>query len=119
MFRHTTVLLIVSLTLGSGRLLACGWDCLDDPVTAQAPCHETDSRTAALDAATAHPCPPEAVQLPVTVSPKNTTQLERLAHWSTSEPAAMAVPPSSSRPPDHLSSPLPLYHPRVVAVLRI
>ena len=119
MFRHTAVLLIVSLALGSGRLLACGWDCLDDRVTAQAPCHETDSRTATVDAAAAHPCPPEAVQLPVTVSPKNTTLLERLAHWSTSVPATMVVPPTSSRPPHHLSAQLPVFHAPVVAVLRI
>lgn len=119
MFRRTAFLLIVSMTLGSGRLLVCGWDCQDGRATAQAPCHEADLHSATLDSATAHPCPPDRVQLPVTVSIKDSTHYERLAHWSTSVPATVAVPSISSNPTDHFSAQIPVFHPRVVAVLRI
>jgi hypothetical protein len=77
MLRSTAHLLVVVMLLASGRLLACGWECLDELATpATASCHEDSQpdrsgRPAVVLAKvgdTLHACPPEGAEPRVTVA---------------------------------------------------
>ena len=120
MLRHTAILLVVTLMLGSGRLLVCGWDCLDElPIAAQASCHQQSTAPeAALNGGDVHPCPPEAVATPVTISQKS-----GLASNTSADGGAQAVvfasaiggSAQSQRPPSRS----PLSRARYTTILRI
>jgi hypothetical protein len=72
MLRPIARLLILTLLLSSGRLLACGWEC-SDAVTAavDVACHSepTDSG-APLIGGVAHECPPDAIDPVVAAASK-------------------------------------------------
>ena len=83
MLRCTAQLLVVAMILASGRLLACGWECLDELATpATASCHQESAPdhsglpTVALAKVgdTLHACPPEVVELRVAVAKPATAQ---------------------------------------------
>ena len=60
MLRHSALLLVLTLTLGSGRLLACGWECADQLVNTHEPaCHESASTDGLAMSASAHDCAPD------------------------------------------------------------
>lgn len=63
MVRSIAWCLVVTLVVGSGRLLACGWEC-GDAVTAavEVACHnESPDAGTPLIGGVAHECPPEAI----------------------------------------------------------
>lgn len=67
--RTTARLLTVVMLLASGRLLACGWECIDGlAASAAAPCHQESAPETALNGGAAHPCLPEVVEPQVTVA---------------------------------------------------
>ena len=120
MLRHTARLLVVTLILSSGRLLACGWDCLAElPIAAEASCHQQSTAPdAALNGGDAHPCPPEAVVTPVTISQKSSPASDTSADGATQTVAfasAIGGSAQSHRPPSRS----PLSRARQTNVLRI
>lgn len=69
MVRSTARLLVVVMLLASGRLLACGWECIDErPAAAEAACHQESAPVTALTGDAAHACLPEVVEPRVTVA---------------------------------------------------
>ena len=60
MLRPMARLLILTLVLGSGRLLACGWECGDVAIAAvEQPCHNAPPVAGPLLGGVVHECPPE------------------------------------------------------------
>ena len=120
MLRHTALMLVVTLILSPGRLLVCGWDCLDElPIAAEASCHQPSAAPeAVLNAGGAHPCPPEAVETPVTISQKSGLAFDTSADGGTQTATfapAIARSAQSQRPPSRS----PLTRARCTNVLRI
>jgi hypothetical protein len=67
MVRSTVQLLVLAMLLASGRLLACGLECLDErAVPDQASCHQESTPAASLSAQTSHACLPDIVEPRVT-----------------------------------------------------
>ena len=60
MLRPIARLLILTLVLGSGRLLACGWECGDVAIAAvEVACHHESPDAGPLLGGVVHECPPE------------------------------------------------------------
>ena len=60
MLQPTARLLILTLVLGSGRLLACGWECGDAATAAvEVACHNESPASGPLLGGVVHECPPE------------------------------------------------------------
>jgi hypothetical protein len=76
MLRSTASLLVVVMLLASGRLLACGWECVDEVAApAEASCHEDSNNERGLPTVAlakvggaAHACLLEIIEPPVTVA---------------------------------------------------
>ena len=67
--RTTARLLTVVMLLASGRLLACGWECIDElAAPAAASCHQDSAPAAAVSGDPAHACLPEIAEPSVTVA---------------------------------------------------
>lgn len=76
MLRSTAHVLVLAMLLASGRLLACGLECLDElAVPAQASCHQESAPATALNGGDAHACLPEIVEPRVTVAKLATDHL--------------------------------------------
>ena len=61
MLRPIARLLVLTLVLGSGRLLACGWECGDAARAAvDVACHTESPDSGPLLGGVVHECPPEA-----------------------------------------------------------
>jgi len=68
MLRFTAQLLVLVMLLASGRLLACGLECLDQlPAPDQASCHQ-QAAPVAMSADASHACLPDIVEPSVTVA---------------------------------------------------
>ena len=69
MLRSTAHLLVVVMLFASGRLLACGWECLDELASpAAASCHQESVPATALNGDNPHACLPEVAEARVTVA---------------------------------------------------
>ena len=69
LLRSTAHLLVVVMLLAQGRLLACGWECMDEvAVAAEASCHTESASAVALNGEATHPCLPEVAEPQVTVA---------------------------------------------------
>ncbi len=69
MLRSTSALLVTVMLLASGRLLACGWECMDEVTApAAASCHTESAPVVALNGEAAHPCLPDVAEPRVTVA---------------------------------------------------
>lgn len=76
MVRSTARLLIVVMLLASGRLLACGLECLDEqPVKAEQSCHQAPVSAPTVGGEAAHACLPDATEPRVIVVKLATDQL--------------------------------------------
>lgn len=76
MLRSTAHLLVVVMLFASGRLLACGVECLDElAAPAQASCHQEPAPLTALNGGEAHACLPEIAEPRVTRAKLATDQL--------------------------------------------
>jgi hypothetical protein len=76
MLRSTAHVLVIVMLFASGRLLACGLECLDEvAVPAQAPCHQESAPATAIGSDETHACLPEIVDPRVTVAKLATDQL--------------------------------------------
>jgi hypothetical protein len=65
--RSTAHLLVLVMLLASGRLLACGLECLDErAVPDQASCHQESTPATSLSADASHACLPDIVEPRVT-----------------------------------------------------
>jgi hypothetical protein len=83
--RSTAHLLVVVMLLAQGRLLACGWECLDEMAAAAAEpsCHEASDDELASQPTVAvvmvgegaHPCLPDVTEPTVTVAKTVKAQL--------------------------------------------
>ena len=56
------------MLFASGRLLACGWECMDQLAAAEASCHQDAAPATALNGEPAHPCLPEIAEPHVTAA---------------------------------------------------
>lgn len=76
MVRPTAHLLVLVMLLASGRLLACGWECLDElAAPAQASCHQESAPATAVNSGETHACLPEIPEPRVTMAKLATDQL--------------------------------------------
>lgn len=67
--RSTASLLTIVMLLASGRLLACGWECIDElATTAAAACHQDSAPAAAVNGDAAHACLPEVTEPSITAA---------------------------------------------------
>jgi hypothetical protein len=74
--RFTAHALIIAMLLVSGRLLACGVECLDElAAPAQVACHQEPAPLTALNGGAAHACLPEIAEPRVTRAKLATDQL--------------------------------------------
>lgn len=63
MVRPTAHLLVLMMLLASGRLLACGLECLDELATPEvASCHTESAPATAISGAAAHACLPDVAE---------------------------------------------------------
>jgi len=63
MVRPTAHLLVLMMLLASGRLLACGWECLDELATPEkASCHTESAPATAVSGDGAHACLPDVAE---------------------------------------------------------
>jgi hypothetical protein len=119
MMRSTAWCLVVALLLGSGRLLACDWEC-GDAVTArdEVACHESSESGASLLGGVTHACPSEAIEPVVTATHKAQKQTlgASQAPSQTISSASPSIGRRASRPSD-LRAAVP--HPFLIGVLRI
>jgi len=91
MVRSTSFLLVVVMLLASGRLLACGWECIDElAAPAAASCHQESTPLTVLNGEAAHACLPEIVEPRVTVAKPATAQSLALAPLVTALTASAA-----------------------------
>ena len=74
MLRSTAHVLVVVMLVASGRLLACGLECLDE-LPAQASCHQESAPATAVHGDTVHACLPESVEPRVTVAKPTSAQM--------------------------------------------
>ncbi|MFA5910503.1 MAG: hypothetical protein WC815_17095 [Vicinamibacterales bacterium] len=121
MLRHTARLLVFALILGSGRLLACGWECIDElAAPAEASCHQKSAPAGpVLEGGAPHACLPDVIETPVTVAQK--------AGAASMDPIALAGVPVTIRPGVDArahsllrsSGPSAGYRARVTSVLRV
>ncbi len=121
MLRHTARLLVFALLLGSGRLLACGWECSDElAAPAEASCHQKSAPAGpVLEGGAPHACLPDVIETPVAVAQK--------AGAASMGPIALADVPVTIRPGGNPRSGWSLRHPdpdtgcraRASSVLRI
>jgi hypothetical protein len=75
MVRRTAQLLVLVMLLASGRLLACGLECLDErAVPDQASCHQESTPAASLSAEASHACLPDTVEPRITATKPVTAQ---------------------------------------------
>jgi len=118
MLRPIARLLVLTLMLGSGRLLACGWECGEVAIAVEVSCHNESPAAGPLLGGVVHECPPEAndpvVAAANKVEPHVTGVLFSASQWSGSDqpPIGRAV----TRTLDHRVSVPP---PFVFNVLRI
>ena len=76
MLRSTAHVLVVVMLVASGRLLACGLECLDElAAPAQASCHQESALATAVHGDTVHACLPESVEPRVTVAKPTSAQM--------------------------------------------
>ena len=67
MLRSTAQLLVLVMVLASGRLLACGLECLDELAAPdEASCHQEPAPAVSLGAEASHACLPDIVEPRVT-----------------------------------------------------
>jgi hypothetical protein len=81
MVRSIAWCLVVTLVLGSGRLLACDWECGDAAsAPAEVACHhESPDSGTPLIGGVAHECPPDAIEPVVTAAHKGEKQVNGVA----------------------------------------
>lgn len=121
MVRSTAWLLTVVMLLASGRLLACGWECIDElAAPAEASCHQKSAPAGpALEGGASHACLPEVLEAPVTVTQKAaaaSVSPMALADVPATIRFGVAPKPGSSL---HRPSPTPAWGARVSSILRI
>jgi hypothetical protein len=76
MLRSTAHVLVLAMLLASGRLLACGVECLDDlAVPDQPSCHQESAPVTAIGGGETHACLPEIAEPHVTAAKLSTDQL--------------------------------------------
>lgn len=76
LLRSTAHLLVVVMLAASGRLLACGWECLDElAAPAEASCHQESAPVTALNSDGMHACLPDVTEPTVTVAKTVKAQL--------------------------------------------
>ena len=119
MVRSTAWLLVGTLVLGSGRLLACDWECGERATAVvEVSCHgSTDSGAVHIGGVT-HTCPQEAVE-PVVAAPHKGAQYGTGASQALSHSISLDPPSTGrivSRPLEFRAS---VRHPLLVSVLRI
>ena len=121
MVRSTAWLLTAVMLLASGRLLACGWECIDElAAPAEASCHQQAAPAGPVLAGGApHACLPDVIEIPITVTQKaGAASVSLIALADTPVTIRLGVAPRASaslRPP----SPSPAGRARVSSVLRI
>lgn len=120
MVRSIAGALILALLLGSGRLLACDWEC-GDAVTAPAEVachHESPDSRAALIGGVAHECLQDAIEPVVTAAQKGEKPISGAVHAPSLSTAGAPLSTARlvSRPLDYRVS---VAHPVLTRVLRI
>lgn len=91
MLRYLAALLVTVLLLASGRLLVCGWECMDEVAAqAEASCHTEPAPAVALSGEAAHACLPEVAEPQVTVA--KTVKAQTLAAGPAAAFATSAPP---------------------------
>lgn len=120
MLRSTARLLVVVMLLASGRLLACGWECIDElAAPAEASCHTESAPALALNGEAAHACLPEVAEPRVTVAKTFKAQWLAAAPLVTLFITPDSAAASSSRRPNVLHHRLSPPHSPAPTVLRI
>ena len=80
MLRSTARVLVIVMLFASGRLLACGLECLDEqPVPAQASCHKESAPVTSVNGGETHACLPESAEPRMTVAKLAADQLHLAA----------------------------------------
>jgi hypothetical protein len=119
MMRSTAWCLVFTLLVGSGRLLACDWECGDAVATrVDVACHESSESGTSLIGGVAHECPSEAIEPVVTATHKAEKQTLG-ASQAPSQSISSASPSIGWRAsrPSELRAAVP--HPFLIGVLRI
>jgi hypothetical protein len=118
MLRSTALVLVCALLLGSGRLLACNWDCIDDAAAPVTACHEEPADPAGTTmGGVAHECPPEPSEPAFTAALRggddavHAVQAPGLATSLVAPPAPVLFTPFERR--------APVSHSRPITILRI
>lgn len=126
MVRPTAHLLVIVMLLASGRLLACGWECLDElAAPAQASCHQDShpDRSGLPTVASAkvgdamHACLPEIAQPHVTAV--KLASAKALVAAPPAAPHLTAAPPFDGRHAALLLTRSESPHPSAPPILRI
>ena len=118
MVRSMAWCLVVTLVLGSGRLLACDWECGDAAAAAvEVACHH-ESPGGPLIGGVAHECPPQAVEPIVAATQK--AEKHAVGAFHAASPSISHVPRSfGARAFLALNLRAVVPHPLPINVLRI
>lgn len=93
MLRPTAHLVVIMMLLASGRLLACGLECLDELATPEvASCHRESAPATAISGEASHACLPDVAEPLVRVV--KTIKAQQLAASPVATPYLAPAPPS-------------------------
>ena len=91
------------MLFASGRLLACGWECMDQLAAAEASCHQDATPVTAMASDATHACLPEIPEPRVTVAKQVTDQwLMALPSVATIVSQNLIAVTASARQPEQL-----------------